>query len=240
MTELLTEAQAMTRLQLSPYAEQRSKWPAEGKHILAQFDDETVTVYQAYNPFIADYAVEHQRFGGDKFSFNRMSWIKTNFTWMMCRCGWASKKNQERVLALRLRRCFFDRLLGEAVHSSYQEIYGTREAWKAAIGETSVVMQWDPDHVPFTNDTLPRRAIQLGVRGDLLREMCTDALGSVEDVTDLVHTLDERCRNDVERLCTPTEDVYPVADDAVRFRLLFSHACGKNAEDAEQESEESC
>ena len=36
-------------------------WPKEGKHILAQYDKDSVVVYQAYCPEIADYAVEHQR-----------------------------------------------------------------------------------------------------------------------------------------------------------------------------------
>ncbi|CAN0243808.1 unnamed protein product, partial [Hapterophycus canaliculatus] len=60
----------------------------------AQFTDREVIVYQAYNPAIGTYALEHQHFGGG-FSFERTSWIKPNFTWMMHRCGWASKHNQE-------------------------------------------------------------------------------------------------------------------------------------------------
>ncbi len=43
------------------YLEQRDgEWPHEGKHVLAQYDEETVVVYQAYCPEIADYAVKHQ------------------------------------------------------------------------------------------------------------------------------------------------------------------------------------
>ena len=54
------------------------------------------------------------RFGGDEFSFSRMSWIKTNFLWMMYRCGWASKKDQERVLAVTVSRAGFDEILANA------------------------------------------------------------------------------------------------------------------------------
>jgi hypothetical protein len=43
-----------------PYGEQEKIWPQEGKHILAQYDDETIVVYQAFNHKIADYAVKHQ------------------------------------------------------------------------------------------------------------------------------------------------------------------------------------
>lgn len=61
------------RLVTEPYAEQVKVWPKEGRHILAQFDTETVIVYQAYNPAIGTYAVEHGTFGGE-FSYSRMSW----------------------------------------------------------------------------------------------------------------------------------------------------------------------
>ncbi|MDB5311515.1 MAG: hypothetical protein JWO38_5717 [Gemmataceae bacterium] len=65
-----------------PYTEQVKVWPKQGRHVLAQFDDQTVVVYQAYAPAIGRFAVEHGAFGG-AFSYARMSWIKTNFLWMM-------------------------------------------------------------------------------------------------------------------------------------------------------------
>lgn len=43
------------------YLSQKKKfWPKEGRHILAQYDDDTIVVYQAFNPEIAQYAVENQ------------------------------------------------------------------------------------------------------------------------------------------------------------------------------------
>lgn len=81
---------------MSPYLEQLPHWPQTGQHILAQFDEDSIVVYQAYRSSIALYAVANQRFGGD-FSYNRMSWIKPNFLWMMYRSGWATKEGQERM-----------------------------------------------------------------------------------------------------------------------------------------------
>ena len=49
------------------------------------------------------------------FSYSRMSWIKTNFLWMMYRCGWATKRNQERVLAIRITRQGFEEILSKAL-----------------------------------------------------------------------------------------------------------------------------
>ena len=43
------------------YILQKDIWPKEGKHILAQYDDRFVIVYQAFKPSIARYAVENQK-----------------------------------------------------------------------------------------------------------------------------------------------------------------------------------
>ena len=96
------------------YREQVARWPREGRHIMAHYDDDSIVVYQAYRPSIGTYAAEHQRFGGD-WSFSRMSWIKPNFLWMMYRCGWAEKPGQEVVLAIRLDRRGFDEILAAYV-----------------------------------------------------------------------------------------------------------------------------
>ena len=94
-------------LSTEPYLVQSTAWPEAGKVILAQYDDESVTVYQAYRPEIGNFAAKNGYFGGE-FKLSRMSWIKPNFLWMMYRCGWASKQGQEVVLAIRIRREAFD------------------------------------------------------------------------------------------------------------------------------------
>ena len=44
------------------YVEQEhNEWLSGGKHVLAQYDDEGVVVYQAYHPEIAEYAIDNQR-----------------------------------------------------------------------------------------------------------------------------------------------------------------------------------
>jgi hypothetical protein len=57
------------------YAKQAARWPKSGGHILAQYDEESVVVYQTYRPSIGRFAAEHGYFGGE-FSLSRMSWIK--------------------------------------------------------------------------------------------------------------------------------------------------------------------
>jgi hypothetical protein len=104
-------------LELLPYLTQAADWPPEGRHILAQFDEESIVVYQAYRPAIGHFAAQHGYFGGE-FSLSRMSWIKTNFLWMMYRSGWGEKPGQEVTLAIRLSRPHFESLLAQTVPSS--------------------------------------------------------------------------------------------------------------------------
>lgn len=48
-------------IHITKYILQKEKWPKEGRHIVAQYDDKSVIVYQAFKPTIAKYAVQHQK-----------------------------------------------------------------------------------------------------------------------------------------------------------------------------------
>ena len=53
---------AASEWQTESYMDQLTKeWPRRGRHILAQYDDHSVVVYQAFCPEIAEYAVKHQK-----------------------------------------------------------------------------------------------------------------------------------------------------------------------------------
>ncbi len=93
----------------------RTIWPGRGQHILAQYDEDSVVVYQAYKKEIADYAALNKKFEGcPAFGTARMTWIKTNFLWMMYRSKWGSRPNQDHVLAIWLKRSAFERYLENA------------------------------------------------------------------------------------------------------------------------------
>ena len=201
-----------------PYSAQKARWPRSGRHILAQFDAESVIVYQAYNPAIGQFAARHGYLGGD-FGMNRMSWIKPNFLWMMYRSGWGTKENQEVTLAVRLMRAAFDEILGLAVPSSFApDVYETHEAWKRAVTGSDVRLQWDPDHDP-AGGPLERRAIQLGLRGEILARYAKDWLLGIEDISDFVLEQKANAVAPYERLVTPREEVYPVPNPEVVRRL---------------------
>lgn len=54
------------------------------RQIRAWYDEETITVYQAYSEEIAGPAVKEQRLSASpKFSSTRITWIKPSWCWMM-------------------------------------------------------------------------------------------------------------------------------------------------------------
>lgn len=201
-------------LQAQPYSEQEALWPQTGRHILAHTGGPHVLVYQAFNSSIASHSVAAQRLGGPGYAPGRMSWIKTNFLWMMYRSGWGQKDpNQARILGLFIPRTVFLQLLALAVEGS--DPLRTKE--------DPVRLQWDPDHLP-SGAPHPggRRAIQLGLRGPglaLFRE-------SIVRILDLT----EFCGRARVRLVLPRERVLHVEDKAVaaRIQLDACPCCGQS------------
>ncbi|CAN0314165.1 unnamed protein product [Discosporangium mesarthrocarpum] len=237
-------------LRLVPYSRRVMSLPKDGRRcLLAQFDDSSVVVFQAYNDQIARFSVDHGYFGGD-FSFQRMSWVKPSFTWMCHRSGWATKHNQENILALRLRRDYWEDVLSKAVLSSpptseapltgHTDSNGAdaRTSWHRELCRSTVVMQWDPEHEPFSGKRVGHRVIQLGLRGDTLAAFRGPAFtGSscIEDITDFVHeTAESRClrggyssevgsshwgNDDQAPLMVPEETFYPILNEHTAERL---------------------
>ena len=211
-------------LKTEPYLEQTQNiWPKKGRAILAQFNDDSIVVYQAYRPSIGHFAVENQFFGGD-FSLGRMTWIKPNFLWMMYRSSWGQSEGQEVVLAVRLRRNAFDEILRNAVHSSFAPgPYANQEAWKQAVKDSHIRLQWDPDHGP-TGGKLERRAIQLGLRGPVIAKYARDWILEIEDISDFVAKQRQHALGgDHAQLQTPSERIYPAPDTDTAIRLQLDH-----------------
>ena len=207
-------------LQLEPYLDQTLKWPSSGKHILAQYDEHTVVVYQAYNPRIAAQVVAQQNFHAEEcaksgFSMDRMTWIKTNFLWMMYRSGWASKPGQERILAIRLSRDGFEYILSKAVASSS----GAKPS-----KSDEVRLQWDPDHDPHGEKVVDgRRAIQLGLRGPIIHKYSSEFIVRVDDITDFV--VEQRSHveaRELDKLHTPLERVYVINNPQIAQQIRLS------------------
>ena len=177
-----------TNLPTVPYTDYETHLPQTGRHLLGHLTkDEQVVVYQAFKPAIAKYAVEHQLFGGPHYRHGRMTWIKPNFLWMMYRSGWATKPDQERVLAIYLNFSEFIKLVDQGVESSYSsEMTFSREEWSKKIATSEVRIQWDPDH-DLDGRPLARKAIQIGLRGEALEQFHA-SITKIEDITPFVET----------------------------------------------------
>lgn len=189
------------------YIEQVKTWPTTGEHILANFDETSITVYQAYKVSIAEFAVKNQRLGGE-FSYERMSWVKPNFLWMMYRSGWATKVNQENILAIRINRSFFDEILRKAVVSSFEKSnFSATKEWQTALKLSDVRLQWDPDHHP-SGARVGRRAVQLGLRGQTLQRFGNDEIISIENITDFVAEQRGNAVGECGQLMIPCERIY--------------------------------
>ena len=157
----------------------------EERKIYALFDNETIRVYQAYNAEIAEEALKLGTFGSH-FSLTRMTWIKPSFLWMMYRCGWATKENQERVLAIDIKREAFDEIVRKSVLSSYKADLGiTEEQWKEEVKNSLVRCQWDPERDIY-GKPIGRRSIQLGIRGTFVEKYVNEWIVKITDITEEV------------------------------------------------------
>ncbi|MGX1810996.1 DUF4291 domain-containing protein [Nocardia sp. NPDC055321] len=186
--------------------------------IRADYDQESIVVYQAYAPAIAEPAVLAQRFV-PPFSTNRMTWIKPSFLWMMERSDWGRKPGQERVLAVRITREGWESALSHAVLSSYVPgVYRDRADWKAQIKHAIVTVQWDPERT-LTGASSDTRSIQVGLSRHIVERFVDEWVTEITDLTPRVRDISDlraRGRYDSAAALLPEERVYPVRPELAR------------------------
>jgi hypothetical protein len=188
--------------------------------VRAAYTDSTITVYQAYPRKIAEPALRAGTFVAP-FKRARMTWIKPSFLWMMYRCGWALKPDQERVLRIEIDRAGFEWALAHAALSHFQPgVHADHDQWRAEAAASPVRVQWDPDR-SVRLEPQPWRAIQVGLSGEAVSRYVDDWIVDIADVTDLARSthsavLDGRIEKAERQL--PAERPYPLPE-AVRRRL---------------------
>ncbi|KAF9956766.1 hypothetical protein BGZ70_009771 [Mortierella alpina] len=190
------------------------------RQVRAEYDDETITVYQAYNSAIATAAVAEQKLNASpKFLTTRMTWIKPSWAWMLYRAGYSYKDpGQERILALKMTHDSFISLLDRAVLTTHDKVEASStlrdESSATPAGSTSsntrtrvhrtaagaeksadVKVQWDPERT-IRLDKLEHRSIQIGIPRAISSEWVEHMIVKIEDVTDkarkLKQILDDR------------------------------------------------
>ena len=180
------------------------------KQVRAVFDQETITVYQAYNPKIAIPAVKYQKFVSP-FKLERMTWIKPSFLWMMYRCGWAQKEGQEHVLAIKIKREGWQWAMDNSCLSHFDSsIHESHEAWKASIKNSPVRIQWDPER-NIHLEKLDYRAIQVGLSGEAVPLYVNEWITEISDITELsknIKTLIDQGNIEEAKSLLPIERLY--------------------------------
>ncbi|MFE7317432.1 DUF4291 domain-containing protein [Streptomyces sp. NPDC057555] len=178
---------------------------------------DTVTVYQAYAPALGLPAARDGRFPA-AWKRDRMTWIKPSFLWMMYRCGWATKADQETVLAVEITREGFDRALRQACLSHYAPgLHPDRAAWQRALRGAPARVQWDPER-DLHLKPLPHRSLQLGLSGALVRAYADEWTVAIRDVTPLarkIHALVRAGESRAARALLPDERPYPAPEAAL-------------------------
>ncbi len=187
--------------------------------IRADFNRETITIYQAYSSAIADAALEAGRFVSP-FSFHRMTWIKPSFLWLMHRSNWGQKRGQERVLAVRVNRSGWEKALSLAVSTSFVPgVFTSHDDWAEQFAAAQVHLQWDPERT-LRGAGLPHYSIQVGLSRHVIREYVEDWVVGIEDYTARVRKIYDFLQSgqaDKAKRQLPPERVYPI-DDEIRRR----------------------
>ena len=190
-----------------------------GNQIRADHDANTIVVYQAYPLAIAAPALKAQRFV-PPFSFNRMTWIKPSFLWLMERSQWAQKPGQEHILAVRIRREGLDAALAMGMLTSHEPaIHGADpEAWQRRFEQAAVHVQWDPER-SLRGADLGCNSIQVGLSRQVIRTYVDEWIVGIEDLTPRVrkmHAFLKAGQADKAKRLLPPERVYPVCEAVAR------------------------
>ncbi|KAI0970085.1 ATP-dependent RNA helicase DHX8 [Xylaria arbuscula] len=180
---------ASNQQQMAPDANPKATF--KQRQIRAYYDEETITVYQAYNSEIASAAVREQKLNASPQFRARMTWIKPSWSWMMYRAGYSYKDaNQERILALKMRHRDFISLLENATLTTHPGKETMNPGIDKPVKEKSTVVkvQWDPERSPRL-ERLPYRSIQIGIPGVLAAKWVEEWIVDIEDVTETARAL---------------------------------------------------
>jgi hypothetical protein len=187
------------------------------RQIRADFDRDSIVVYQAYRREIAEPSIKAGRFV-EPFSWGRMTWIKPSFLWLMARSNWGTKSGQENILAIRIKREGWQRALKLGVLTSFESrTHKVEPNWRSQFEETPVHVQWDPERT-IHGKKLEHRSIQVGISRDLIREFTDDWTLEISDFTPRTRKIRSlylagNRKRAKEQL--PPQRVYPVSKDIV-------------------------
>jgi hypothetical protein len=189
--------------------------------IYAAQDERGLYVYQAFCPHIAKHALEKGTFG-EGFGMRRMTWIKPSFGWMLHRSHFGESRNQEVILRIKISHEGFGTLLRESALASFDpDVYPSQSDWRKRLSDAHARVQWDPDRNLACNQIVARRAIQVGIGAELMRDYVDTWILSLEDVTAVAKSVQRMIQSGcpADKLPHPyLEREYPV-DSEIMVRL---------------------
>ncbi|KAG6828409.1 hypothetical protein H0H87_002101 [Tephrocybe sp. NHM501043] len=164
------------------------------RQIRAHYDDDTITVYQAYSAEIAIPALD------DRY-----------------RAGYSYKdEGQSHILALKMKHEHFHQLLAAAfvTHPNHGNQLSEEEK------ERPVRVKWDPERTAAL-EPLPYRSIQIGISNPLSKKWVNEWIISIEDVRTRAMALKDALDKDmsltledlVSKGLVPRENVYEVSKE---------------------------
>ncbi len=183
------------------------------RKIYADFDGDGVYIYQAFKPEIVKEAVAKGTFGKG-FGLDRITWIKPSFGWMLYRSEYASKYRMEAIAKIKIAHQSWLEILSQSIETSWNpEIYQEEWQWQDALNQSEVIHQWDPER-DLAGKKTGRSAIQIGIRGEIIKKYVAEYITTVQDVTDLAKTIGKFVKgNKIDFEGGPEEKEYPLDND---------------------------
>lgn len=164
------------------------------KKIIALYDDKCIYLYQAFGKEIAKEALQRQVFG-EHFYLDRLSWVKPSFAWMLYRSHYATKPGQEYILRIGISHDNFKNILRVAIPTIQDsQLFSSGKEWRKKLRLSDVRYQWDPDR-DFRLQKIARRAIQLGLQREILRNYARKWILCIDDVTTLAKKIHKQPDN---------------------------------------------
>lgn len=188
------------------------------RQIRADYNRDSIVVYQAYHKEIAEPTIKAGRFV-EPFSWGRMTWIKPSFLWLMARSNWGTKSRQEHILAIRIKREGWECALSNGVLTSFESKTHNQETnWRNQFQDATVHVQWDPERT-IHGKKLEYRSIQVGLSRNIIREFTDDWVLDISDFTAQTRKIRslylagnrKRAKDQL-----PSERVYSVSDSVAR------------------------
>lgn len=181
--------------------------------IRAAFDAHEIALYAAFDSSIAKVALAKQQLL-PPFAYDRMTWVKPSFLWLMYRSEWGQSAGMESVLRIWIGRREWEAALEEAVLTTPERhVYPDAKAWRTRLDKAKIRVQWDPER-DIRNQRLNYRSIQVGIMPQLSEAFAKRWIRRIEDLTPLCRRIRslvlQGTFSEAEALL-PLEQIYPVS-----------------------------